>query len=70
MFTVSRELGHASEMLVNEICGHLGNIRRRSETVAFVAGQHREAQGERLAALEAHASRCGTMDGTAPKDRQ
>jgi integrase len=41
--TVSRELGHGSEEMVQRVYAHLGNGRHRSEVVEFRVEQHEEA---------------------------
>ena len=50
-FTVSRELGHGSHKMVEEVYGHLGQVRHRSEVIEYRVGQHSERLGESLAAL-------------------
>ena len=50
-FTVSRELGHGSRTMVEEVYSHLGTIRHRAEGVEFRVEQHEEKLRERLAAL-------------------
>lgn len=52
-WTVSRELGHRSLDLVNEVYGHLGEIRVRSEVVEYRIENYRERLGERLERLRA-----------------
>jgi integrase len=50
-FTVSRELGHGSGTMVEEVYAHLGTIRHRSEVVEYRIEQQAAALGERLKAL-------------------
>jgi integrase len=50
--TVSREMGHSSRDLVEQVYGHLGrNPRHRAEVVEYRVEQHRAALGDRLEAL-------------------
>jgi integrase len=51
VWTVSRELGHASTAMLERIYGKLGMVRHRSEVVEFRAEQHAEKLGDRLQAL-------------------
>ena len=46
-WVVSREMGHGGRSLVDRVCGHLGDVRHRSETVEFRVEQHREQLAER-----------------------
>jgi integrase len=50
-FTVSRELGHGSQKMVENVYSHLGSMRHRTETVEYRVEQHRKVLGERLAAM-------------------
>lgn len=50
-FTVSRELGHGSGAMVEQVYSHLGTMRHRTEVVEYRVDQHKERLGERLAAL-------------------
>ena len=50
-FTVSRELGHGSRTMVEEIYAHLGAIRHRADAVEYRVEQHATALAERLARL-------------------
>ncbi len=50
-YTVARELGHGGRAMVERVYGHLGQIRHRSDVVEYRVEQHRDALGERLAAL-------------------
>jgi hypothetical protein len=50
-FTVSRELGHGSRTMVEEVYAHLGTMRHRSEVVEYRLDHHREMLAERLARL-------------------
>ncbi|MGH7511518.1 MAG: tyrosine-type recombinase/integrase [Gemmatimonadales bacterium] len=49
--TVRREMGHRSPRLVEQIYGHLGAVRHRSEVVEYRVEQHEEKLRERLAGL-------------------
>lgn len=51
-FTVGRELGHGSEVMLREVYSHLGTIRHRSEVVEYRIEQHRVKLEARLALLE------------------
>jgi len=55
IFTVSRELGHGSESLVQRIYGHLGTVRHRARVVEYRLDQHRKVLREQLAALRSGA---------------
>ena len=55
VWTVSRELGHASTDRVENVYGHLGDVRHRSEVVEYRVEQHREALAKKLDTLEAGA---------------
>jgi integrase len=50
-FTVSRELGHGSGAMVEEVYSHLGTMRHRTEVVEYRVEQHEEKLRERLALL-------------------
>lgn len=52
-YTVSRELGHGSRAMVEQVYSHLGIVRHRSEMVEYRVNQHRERLGERLERVEA-----------------
>jgi integrase len=53
--TVSREMGHSSRDLVEQVYGHLGrNPRHRAEVVEYRVEQHAGALGDRLAAVSRH----------------
>jgi integrase len=54
-YTVKRELGHGDVRLVEEVYGHLGEIRHRSAEVEYRVEQHEERLRERLGALTAPA---------------
>ena len=45
VYTVSKEMGHASTRLVEEVYGHLGEIRHRSEVVEYRVKQHKAKLG-------------------------
>jgi integrase len=47
-FTVSRELGHGSGAMVEEIYSHLGTVRHRADEVEFRIEQHRATLADRL----------------------
>jgi integrase len=51
-FTVSRELGHGSRTMVEQVYSHLGTIRHRSEVVEFRVEQHTARLADRLATLK------------------
>ena len=50
-FTVSRELGHGSSSMVEQVYSHLGQVRHRSEVVEYRPAWSTEkaAEEERLA---------------------
>jgi integrase len=50
-FTVSRELGHGSRAMVEEVYAHLGTMRHRAEVVEHRIEQHAGALADRLAKL-------------------
>jgi tetratricopeptide (TPR) repeat protein len=52
LYTVSRELGHTSLAMVQEVYSHLGTIRHRSAVVECRVEQHRARLRERLKALK------------------
>ena len=51
-YTVGKELGHGGTSMVERVYSHLGQVRHRSDVVEYRLEDHREALGERLAALE------------------
>ncbi len=51
LYTVSREMGHASQEMVERIYAHLGTIRHRSPAVEYRVEQHAAVIGDRLARL-------------------
>ncbi|MDQ3556203.1 MAG: site-specific integrase [Gemmatimonadota bacterium] len=53
VWTVARELGHASTSMLERIYGKLGQVRHRKEVVEYRVEQHREPLGERLEKLRA-----------------
>lgn len=53
VFTFSRELGHTSTKLVEQVYSHLGDVRHRSEVIEYRIGQHRMELVERLRLLRA-----------------
>ncbi|MEX1187503.1 MAG: tyrosine-type recombinase/integrase [Gemmatimonadaceae bacterium] len=44
-FTVAKEMGHSSVTLIDEVYGHMGDVRHRTEAVEYRVEQH----GEKLA---------------------
>jgi hypothetical protein len=65
--TVARELGHSSTDLVQEVYGHLGAVRHRSEEVEYRVEQHPEILGERLESVNRLAGvASGTDSDTTP----
>jgi integrase len=50
-FTVSRELGHGSQKMVEDVYSHLGTMRHRTEWVEYRVEQHAKALRDRLAAM-------------------
>jgi integrase len=50
-FTVSRELGHGSQQMVEDVYSHLGTVRQRSEVVEYKIEQRRERLKDRLSIL-------------------
>ena len=52
-WTVSWELGHASTDRVENVYGHLGDVRHRAEVVEYRVEQHRGALAEKLETLKA-----------------
>jgi hypothetical protein len=59
--TVFREMGRSSRDLVEQVYGHLGTIRHRSDFVEYRVEQHAAILGERLEALY---RRAGVSSGT------
>lgn len=53
LYTVSRELGHGSQDMVEQVYAHLGAVRHRAEAVEYRVEQHETALGDRLTALRA-----------------
>ena len=51
LYTVSRELGHGSEEMVQRVYSHLGDVRHRSDVVEYRIEQHLERLGDRLERL-------------------
>jgi integrase len=67
--TVSREMGHSSRDLVEQVYGHLGrNPRHRAEAAEYRVEQHAGVLGDRLAALYRHFE--GSSDTTADTEPQ
>ncbi|HET7599044.1 MAG TPA: site-specific integrase, partial [Gemmatimonadales bacterium] len=52
-YTVSREMGHGSQDMVERVYSHLGQVRHRSEVVEYRIEQHGEVLAERLERLRA-----------------
>jgi integrase len=50
-YTVSRELGHGSLKMVENVYSHLGTIRHRSDTVEYRIEHHKEFLAEKLALM-------------------
>jgi len=53
LYTVRREMGHRSDAMLNQVYGHLGQVRHRAEVVEFRLEQHGPALADRLATLPA-----------------
>lgn len=53
-FTVSRELGHGSGAMVEQVYSHLGTMRHRTEVVEYRVEQHQGKLADRLALLVEH----------------
>ncbi len=51
LYTVSRELGHASTAMVERVYSHLGDVRHRSDVVEFRVDQHEDKLRDRLETL-------------------
>ena len=51
LYTVSREPGHGSRTMVEEVYAHLGTMRHRSEVVEYRIEQHVSVLADRLARL-------------------
>ena len=51
-FTVSKELGHGGLSMMEQVYGHLGQIRHRSEVVEYRLTDHTESLGDRIETLE------------------
>jgi hypothetical protein len=65
--TVARELGHSSTDPVQEVYGHFGTVRHRSEEVEYRVEQHWEILGERLESVNRLAGvASGTVSDTTP----
>ncbi len=52
LYTVSRELGHTSQAMVQKVYSHLGTIRHRSEVVEYRVEQHKKVLAKKLKELE------------------
>lgn len=57
LYTVSRELGHASQTMVQRVYSHLGIVRHRAKVVEYRVHQHRDRLKGRLARLQAEVAR-------------
>ncbi|HEX4628778.1 MAG TPA: hypothetical protein VH137_08315 [Gemmatimonadales bacterium] len=53
VFTVSRELGHASTAMVERVYAHLGETRHRRDVVEYRIEPFADMLGERLTTLQA-----------------
>jgi hypothetical protein len=51
LYTVSREMGHASQDMVKQVYADLGVVRHRSEVVEYRLEQHEAVLGDRLPSL-------------------
>jgi integrase len=51
IYTASRELGHGSTAMVEQVYSHLGTVRHRSEHVEYRVEQHAAKLGDRLGRL-------------------
>jgi integrase len=69
--TVSREMGHSSRDLVEQVYGHLGrNPRHRAEVVEYLVEQHAGTIGDRLAAIYRHSGALLTPQRTPRPQKQ
>ena len=50
-YTVGRELGHGGKSLVEQIYGHLGQVRHRADVVEYRIENHRDVLADQLKAL-------------------
>jgi len=50
-YTVGRELGHGANKLVDQIYGHLGQVRHRADVVEYRIENHRDVLADQLKAL-------------------
>lgn len=51
LYTVSREMGHGSQEMLERVYAHLGPIRHRAEAVEYRVEQHLVKLGDRLKKL-------------------
>ena len=51
LYPVSREMGHGSQDMVEQVYAHLGAVRHRSEVVEYRVEQHEAVLGDRLLSL-------------------
>jgi surface antigen len=51
MWTVAREVGHASTKMIEDVYGHLGTWSHRAKAVEYRVSQHKKALGKRLAVV-------------------
>ena len=67
LYTVSREMGHGSQEMVERVYSHLGQVRHRSEVIEYRVEQHEETLAERLTTLRRTPPLSGTtVDTTVP----
>ncbi len=51
LYTVSREMGHGSQAMVEKVYAHLGAVRHRAAELEFRVDQHVAALKDRLGAM-------------------
>lgn len=51
LFTVAREVGHSGVSLIEQRCGHLVHLRKRSEVVEFRLDDFPEQVGQRVSLM-------------------
>jgi hypothetical protein len=66
---VSREVGHASQEMLERVYAHLGAIRHRSEVVEYLEEQHQGRISERLKKL-GFATRMTPQQGMGPATKR
>ena len=73
-FTVSRELGHGSRTMIEEVYAHLGTMRHRSDVVEYRLEQHRDVLADCLSKLgfvtTVVTTGCGREDNEEPRSRK